>query len=443
MTGQINGRISSDDGLQCVFARNALGSYCIPESSKFRHCAQTVLGGRIFEPRTIEFIVDHAGSGDIIHAGTFFGDFLPSLSRGCRNGAKVWGFEPNPENFACASVTRLLNDLHNVELIDAGLGGTPSTAALVTRDAEGRGLGEVSFIAEKTESNAERSEEIRIATIDQTIPSDREISVIHLDIEGYEQTALSGALTTIRRCRPILILETMPDEDWLTQHLYGLGYSIQRGVHGNIVLSVDTVADRAQYRNLMLRNFLKRTIPYRIRRTFRDIQANRQASRAAFSDTQEAIDINDLGEKGEAVQTTALNYFDREENTPSRILILGSRNGSILNTLPKHIASDVSITVVEPTPRHERYARIAAIVKKYQTIEFRRQDVSASRSGQDLVKPDVILLGEAEYRLDPALLSANPPVVICCALSRDNENILGAAGYQQLGSNPEFWTAHG
>jgi hypothetical protein len=34
--------------------------------------------------------------------------------------------------------------------------------------------------------------------------------VIHLDVEGYERAALEGARKTIARCRPLLVLETLP-----------------------------------------------------------------------------------------------------------------------------------------------------------------------------------------------------------------------------------------
>src|SRR5213082_2315512 len=51
-----------------------------------------------------------------------------------------------------------------------------------------------------------------------------EIGIIHLDVEGYETPALEGALETIRRCRPIFIVETKPVDAWLNANLAPLGY---------------------------------------------------------------------------------------------------------------------------------------------------------------------------------------------------------------------------
>ena len=42
---------------------------------------------------------------------------------------------------------------------------------------------------------------------------------MQLDVEGHEQQALLGAMLTIARCRPLLILETLPAEDWIEEHL--------------------------------------------------------------------------------------------------------------------------------------------------------------------------------------------------------------------------------
>src|SRR4051812_13219941 len=69
--------------LQCEIAYNMLGGYCMPLSSRRRIAAQEVLRGYVYEAETIDFIVKNVKDGDIIHAGAFFGDFLPALSRAC------------------------------------------------------------------------------------------------------------------------------------------------------------------------------------------------------------------------------------------------------------------------------------------------------------------------------------------------------------------------
>jgi hypothetical protein len=88
------------DVLKCVIAYNAMGAYCLPTASIHRPAAQRVMAGEVWEPKTIELVCRNLGAGDAIHAGTYFGDFLPAFSRACAPGAVVWAFEPNTETSA-------------------------------------------------------------------------------------------------------------------------------------------------------------------------------------------------------------------------------------------------------------------------------------------------------------------------------------------------------
>jgi FkbM family methyltransferase len=223
--------------LQCCIAYNAHGGYCVPLSSRHRPAAQKILAGQVYEPQTIEFISKHAGSGDIVHAGTYFGDFLPALSRACVPGSKVWACEPNPESYRCATITCLLNGLENVLLTNAALGELPDSRVLLTANREGRALGGASQLLPRgTPEVAGRTQEVQIVTIDDLVPTDRTVSILQLDVEGHERQALSGALQTIQRTWPILILEKLPDQAWLSENILRLGYRPCGQIHGNTLL---------------------------------------------------------------------------------------------------------------------------------------------------------------------------------------------------------------
>jgi FkbM family methyltransferase len=197
------------------------------------------LFGDVWEPDTIEFMVKNAGQGDIVHAGAYFGDFLPALSQACVDGAKLWAFEPNPENYRCALITIEINNLKNVEIMNAGLGVYRSRFSMKIADESGRALGGAShMVGRSKKNNLEQIVEVDIYKLDDVVPLERQVSILQLDVEGFEKQALTGAMETIRRCKPILILELLPDNNWLSENIFSLGYQVSGKLHDNTILAI-------------------------------------------------------------------------------------------------------------------------------------------------------------------------------------------------------------
>jgi FkbM family methyltransferase len=219
-------------------ASNEHGSYCVPASSRDRPVAQAILRSEVWEADTLELLCAADPDGDIVHAGTFFGDFLPALARSRARGALVWAFEPSAENHACARRTIAMNELHNVRLARAGLDVGSGVARLATADRDGVALGGASrVIRDASRARWFSNEEIELRSVDDAVDAERSVALIHLDVEGHEQSALSGALQTIARSRPTIVVETLPDAGWLAEHLEPLGYTLHGKVNINHVLS--------------------------------------------------------------------------------------------------------------------------------------------------------------------------------------------------------------
>jgi FkbM family methyltransferase len=225
--------------LDCVVAYNRYGGYVVPRQSAHRVAARKVLAGDVYEPETVELLRRECGEGDVVHAGSFFGDFLPGISEAVGPAARIYAFEPNPESFRCAALTLALNGIDNVTLECAGLGAAAGTAVLQTVDKHGNARGGSSRVVATSDGPAPGlTIEIPLTTIDEAVPSDRVVTILQLDLEGYEQPALEGAMETIRRCRPLIVLETMPDPDWMAEHLTPLGYEVAGRVHYNYILRI-------------------------------------------------------------------------------------------------------------------------------------------------------------------------------------------------------------
>jgi FkbM family methyltransferase len=225
-----------------LIAANRYGRYCVPSSSAHRPAAQAVLAGGVWEPQTLELIAANCGERDVVHAGAYFGDFLPALSAAVAPDTFVWAFEPNPENHVCASQTLALNGLTNVRLFHAGLGAENASLPFAAVDKEGRALGGgSSFNLAANPATRLRSD---IRTLDGIV-GERPVGVIQLDVEGFEEQALTGAVATIARCLPLIILEGVPAASSpIMERLAALGYKRAGVVHQNTVLAQAPAAVR-------------------------------------------------------------------------------------------------------------------------------------------------------------------------------------------------------
>jgi FkbM family methyltransferase len=215
-------------------AQNEYGRYSVPEGLDHRPAVRLIKSGQVYEPETIKFMRQNVGQGDIIHAGTFFGDFLPGLSAGMASGARIWAFEPNPNSHHHASQTIALNGLENVTLTHAAVSNADGEIFFKTRDDQGNPLGGHSRYVVQDGPGVEHVPSIQL---DSVVPKGREISILQLDVEGHERAALEGAMDMIARCRPILILEEFRYKRWIKAKLGHLGYELKRKVHANRVFA--------------------------------------------------------------------------------------------------------------------------------------------------------------------------------------------------------------
>ena len=106
----------------------------------------------------------------------------------------VYTFEPEYKNYNCL-VTNL-KDCQNTVTYNLGLGNKLEKMGIkLDRKNSGK------HMITDTSENA-----VSIITIDSLNLSD--VDLIHLDLEGYELFALQGAIETIKRYKPLIVLET-------------------------------------------------------------------------------------------------------------------------------------------------------------------------------------------------------------------------------------------
>ena len=200
------------------------GTYFVPAYAEHRPASQAVLSGEVYEPATHAFIEKamQRRAGSMIHAGTFFGDMLPTFSRYCP--ATVYAFEPVLESYVLAKLCVEANKLENVFLPNAGLSDRVTIAHIDTGGVDEKHRGGASQLGEEGHI-------VGLVTIDSLGLSD--VVVIQLDVEGHELAALKGARATIERSAPVIMVED--NLRACNGYLEELGYTHIRTIPGLLI----------------------------------------------------------------------------------------------------------------------------------------------------------------------------------------------------------------
>lgn len=227
-------------GIDTTVVRFNNAEYYVPDYALHRPVSKNVLRKRLVSPALHTFVgrVLKRGPGSMVHAGTFFGDMLPSFSR--KTPGVVYAFEPVIENYLLARAVVETNQLENVLLMHSGLGATMGVATLgVARGKHKRHLGGAARILTPASKPHSQTQLTSVLTIDQLRIQD--LTLIQLDTEGYELPILQGAAETIRALSPVIVVED--NKDNCTEFLAGLAYAKVGQLSGDTVYAASASAD--------------------------------------------------------------------------------------------------------------------------------------------------------------------------------------------------------
>lgn len=152
----------------------------------------------------------------VIHAGGNIGIYALEFAKHAKN---VYVFEPASENFSALCMNCAKHE--NIFLYKAALGDKHNTINMMN-PAPDKQCG-----AWKVDRSLGNVPTLRIDDLNLI-----DLSIIHLDIEGYELFALKGAEETIKRCKPLIAFEILSHSDkynYTTKEMYdylvSLGYN--------------------------------------------------------------------------------------------------------------------------------------------------------------------------------------------------------------------------
>ena len=147
--------------------------------------------------------------GVVLDIGAHAGQYAKLLSRMVPRG-QVFAFEPGSYARSILRIALYLNRCRNVAVVPLALGEREGTAMLTLpvkrRGAYGFGL---AHLGHDTRWREVRRDIVALTTIDRfaALTGLRRLDFIKADIEGWEMHAMRGGLDTIRRFRPVIMLE--------------------------------------------------------------------------------------------------------------------------------------------------------------------------------------------------------------------------------------------
>jgi FkbM family methyltransferase len=189
-----------------------------------------------FEYHLIRFIVDRLRDHSIVlDIGAHHGEFAVPIAHELKKhqwSSKVWSFEPDPKNFDYLQHNLCSNDLSpfaELHLVAVSNQTSETAELLCPADNSGNTLASNAEFAIGDELLSVKRRTVRTVRIDDMDFGRSTVGIIKLDIQGSEPEALEGAMLTLIRDRPVVIVEVV--ESWpraseVDQILRGLGYTI-------------------------------------------------------------------------------------------------------------------------------------------------------------------------------------------------------------------------
>lgn len=178
------------------------------------------------------------------------------------SAGQIYAFEPSDHHCARLTYNLALNNFSNVTLIKKGLHSTSGTATLYrpSTDEMINNSGAASLYPNTTISEKLFNEKIELIKLDDFVEEQHifRIDLIKIDIEGSEYNALLGGLATLKRFRPVVLIELDQDNLYragctsadILNFWYSLDYQVSRiNVYGEIT-PVNSDADLGRHQNL-------------------------------------------------------------------------------------------------------------------------------------------------------------------------------------------------
>jgi FkbM family methyltransferase len=151
----------------------------------------------LFEPEETRLVTRLLQPGDVfVDVGAHIGWFTTLAAAKVGSAGQVIACEPYPANKALLERNVRLNGSSNVHLVGAALGSSAGTL----RIAMGPDSGSVTAVGWAHRNEAD----VVMTTLDDVVDASLAVTLLKIDVEGWEAHVLTGARQTLRHTRSVL-----------------------------------------------------------------------------------------------------------------------------------------------------------------------------------------------------------------------------------------------
>ena len=162
-----------------------------------------------FMPHAIEHAIKIANPGVALDVGAHVGMYSVKMA----DKFDVIAIEANKETFEC--LLENTKHLKNVTCYNNFVGWPAQEFAVSKEDEKRIGNSGANYIEVCDKTNPKAVENINL----DNVTADVDVTLIKIDIEGYELSAIYSCISTIKRCHPVLLVEVTQEKLNLTNQL--------------------------------------------------------------------------------------------------------------------------------------------------------------------------------------------------------------------------------
>lgn len=163
-----------------------------------------------YEPGLRSIIRKYVRPGDTcLDIGANIGWHALLLSRLVGSAGRVLAFEPNPNIQPALHANLSANAASNVDVYPLALGATSGIARFEAPVIADRYAGGGHLLVDGAAPPA-ASVPVEVRALDDVLPASRTISVVKIDVEGWEPAVWRGAAKMLQRDRPVICMEYSP-----------------------------------------------------------------------------------------------------------------------------------------------------------------------------------------------------------------------------------------